>query len=103
MLGLINNISTTHILDSERESGTGRFDIALIPKQDKSNLAIIIEYKISKTPDSLESEAMGALEQIQDKKYDAKLKELAHIKQILKIGMAFCGKKVAIEYQIDMV
>ena len=103
MLGLINNISTTHILDSERESGTGRFDIALIPKQDKSNLAIIIEYKISKTPDSLASEAIGALEQIQDKKYDTKLRGLSHIKQILKIGMAFCGKEVTIEYQIDMI
>ena len=103
MLGLINNISTTHILDSERESGTGRFDIALIPKQDKSNLAIIIEYKISKTPDSLASEAIGALKQIQDKKYDTKLRELAHIKQILKIGMAFSGKEVTIEYQIDMI
>ena len=103
MLGLINNISTTHILDSERESGAGRFDIALIPKHGKSNLAIIIEYKISKTPGSLESEAIGALEQIQDRQYDTKLRELIHIKQILKIGMVFRGKEVAMEYQIDML
>jgi hypothetical protein len=103
MLGLINNISTTHILDSERESGSGRFDIALIPKQDKSNLAIIIEYKTSKNPDSLKSEAIDALKQVQEKKYDTKIKELDHIKQILKIGMAFCGKEVAMEYQIDMI
>jgi hypothetical protein len=43
------------------------------------------------------------LEQIQDRKYDTKLRELDHIKQILKIGMAFCGKEVTIEYQIDMI
>ena len=103
MLGFINNISTTHILDSERESGSGRFDIALIPKQDKSNLAIIIEYKTSKNPDSLKSEAIDALKQVQEKKYDTKIKELDHIKQILKIGMAFCGKEVAMQYQIDMI
>ena len=64
----------------------GRSDIALIAKHGTNNPTIIIEYKTSKDPDGLESEAIGALEQIQNKKYYTKLKELAHIKQIL-IGM----------------
>ena len=103
MLGLINTLAPSYIIESERESGVGRPDIVLIPRSGKGDKAIIIEYKISKVPDNLESEAIGALEQIQDKKYDTQLRELDHIKQILKIGMAFCGKEVTIEYQIDMI
>jgi hypothetical protein len=103
MLGLINTLAPSYVIESERESGVGRPDIVLIPKSGRGDKAIIIEYKISKTLGNIESEAINALEQIQDKKYDTKLKQLAHIKQILKIGMAFCGKEVAMQYQIDMI
>ncbi len=95
MLCLINTISITHDIDSERESGDGRPDIVLIPKSERrSSLAIIIEYKVSKTIDSLATDAIIALEQIQNKRYDIKLNKISNIKQILKIGMAFFGKNV---------
>ncbi|WP_341748761.1 AAA family ATPase [Candidatus Tisiphia endosymbiont of Sialis lutaria] len=103
MLGLINTLSPGYVIDSERETGSGRADIMLIPKAGKQNNAIIIEYKICKSPDTLESIAKDGLDQIIRKKYEAKIKEHSHIQKIIKIAMAFCGKEVALEYQIDVV
>ncbi|WP_375330172.1 AAA family ATPase [Candidatus Tisiphia endosymbiont of Nemotelus uliginosus] len=103
MLGLINTLASDYIIDSERETGSGRADIVLLPKIGKSDNAIIIEYKICKSPDTLESVAKEGLDQIVKKKYEAKIKEHSHVQKIIKIAMAFCGKEVALEYQIDVV
>ncbi len=103
MLGLINTLSLGYIIDSERETGSGRADIVLLPKIGKSDNAIIIEYKICKSPDILESVAKEGLDQIVRKKYEAKIKEHSHVQKIIKIAMAFCGKEVPLEYQIDTI
>ncbi|WP_425361791.1 AAA family ATPase [Candidatus Tisiphia endosymbiont of Mystacides longicornis] len=103
MLGLINTLSLGYIIDSERETGSGRADIVLLPKIGKGDNAIIIEYKIYKSPDILESVAKDGLDQIMRKKYETKIKEHSHVQKIIKIAMAFCGKEVALEYQIDVV
>ncbi|WP_425363841.1 AAA family ATPase [Candidatus Tisiphia endosymbiont of Hybos culiciformis] len=103
MLGLINTLSPGYIIESERESGSGRADIILLPKVGKHNNAIIIEYKICKSPDILKSVAKEGLDQIVRKQYDTKIKEYSHIQKIIKIAMAFRGKEVALQYQIDMV
>ncbi|WP_425360685.1 MULTISPECIES: AAA family ATPase [unclassified Candidatus Tisiphia] len=103
MLGLINTLSLGYIIDSERETGSGRADIVLLPKIGKGDNAIIIEYKICKSPDILESVAKEGLDQIVRKKYEAKIKEHSHVQKIIKIAMAFCGKEVALEYQIDTI
>ncbi|MDN3030298.1 MAG: AAA family ATPase [Candidatus Tisiphia sp.] len=103
MLGLINTLSPGYIIESERETGSGRADIMLIPKAGKQNNAIIIEYKICKSPDTLESIAKDGLDQIIRKKYEAKIKEYSHVQKIIKIAMAFCCKEVALEYQIAQV
>ncbi|WP_425360440.1 MULTISPECIES: AAA family ATPase [unclassified Candidatus Tisiphia] len=100
MLGLINTLASDYIIDSERETGSGRADIVLLPKIGKSDNAIIIEYKICKSPDILESVAREGLEQIAKKRYEAKIKEYSHVQKIIKISMAFCGKEVALEYQL---
>ncbi|WP_425364419.1 AAA family ATPase [Candidatus Tisiphia endosymbiont of Mystacides longicornis] len=103
MLGLINTLASDYIIDSERETGSGRADIMLIPRAGKQDNAIIIEYKICKSPEELESVAREGLEQIAKKRYEAKIKEYSHVQKIIKIAMAFCGKEVALEYQIDKV
>ncbi|WP_425361692.1 AAA family ATPase [Candidatus Tisiphia endosymbiont of Mystacides longicornis] len=89
MLGLINTLASDYIIDSERETGSGRADIVLLPKIGKSDNAIIIEYKICKSPDTLESVAKEGLDQIVKKKYEAKIKEHSHVQKIIKIAMAF--------------
>ncbi|MCC8419243.1 MAG: ATP-binding protein [Rickettsia endosymbiont of Glossina mortisans submortisans] len=101
MLGLLNTITVTHIIDSEKETGTGRADIVLIPKIGQNNNAIIIEYKVAKKEEDLELAAESGLAQINNKQYDTKLKEYAHVQKIIKISMAFCGKEVALQYQLD--
>ncbi|OZG32493.1 hypothetical protein RiCNE_01130 [Rickettsia endosymbiont of Culicoides newsteadi] len=100
MLGLINTLASDYIIDSERETGSGRADIMLIPRAGKQDNAIIIEYKICKSPEELESVAREGLEQIAKKRYEAKIKEYSHVQKIIKISMAFCGKEVALEYQL---
>jgi hypothetical protein len=100
MLGLINTLTTDYVIDSERESGNGRPDIVMIPKSSKGDKAMIIEYKIAKSSENLGSIAKSGLQQIIDRKYDSKIKELPHVKQILKISMAFSGKNMELQYEI---
>ncbi|MGL5544492.1 MAG: PD-(D/E)XK nuclease domain-containing protein, partial [Cetobacterium sp.] len=98
MLGLLLTLGDKYIITSNRESGYGRYDIALEPK-DKRNYGLIFEFKTS-DKDSIEEKAKMALAQINEKKYDVSMKNNGVLK-IIKIGMAFSGKDVAIESQID--
>ncbi|WP_341750109.1 MULTISPECIES: PD-(D/E)XK nuclease domain-containing protein [unclassified Candidatus Tisiphia] len=61
---------------------------------------MIIEYKIAKSSESLADIAKTGLQQIIDKRYDTKIKEQKHVKQILKISMAFCEKNMELEYEV---
>jgi hypothetical protein len=101
MLGLINMLSPSYIIASEQESGSGRPDITMIPKVAKEDKAIIIEYKIAKNKEDLVSVAKMGLKQIIDKQYDLKVKEHSHVKKIIKLSMAFCGKNMELQYQVN--
>ena len=96
MLGVCALFGNSYVT-SNRESGDGRYDIALSPKV--SNLpGIIIELKAEKncTENELQELAKTALKQINDKKYDTELKSKG-VKTIYKYGVAFSGKHVAVE------
>jgi hypothetical protein len=101
MLGLINMLSPSYIIASEQESGSGRADIIMIPKASKGDKAIIIEYKIAKNKKDLASVAKIGLNQIIDKQYDVKIRQYQYVKQILKISIAFCGKNMELQYQVN--
>ncbi len=104
MLGLIiNTLAPSHLIESEAESGDGRPDIVLIPHSGKGDLAIIIEYKISKIKEDLPSITRIGLNHIVNKCYDLKIKQHLHIKKILKIAMAFCSKDMDLQYQVDEI
>lgn len=81
---------------SNREAGYGRYDIQLTPKY-KNLPGIIIELKAAKdcTEEELKALSKKALQQIDDKKYDTELRETG-ITDVIKYGVAFCGKKVEI-------
>ncbi|WP_425360488.1 MULTISPECIES: AAA family ATPase [unclassified Candidatus Tisiphia] len=100
MLGFINMLGSNYIISSEQESGDGRADVVMIPKIGKGDKAMIIEYKIAKSSEELADIAKSGLQQIINKKYDSKIKEYSHVKQILKISMAFCGKNMELEYEV---
>ncbi|WP_375326231.1 AAA family ATPase [Candidatus Tisiphia endosymbiont of Nemotelus uliginosus] len=103
MLGLVHTLAGSYIIDSEKETGSGRADIVLVPQLGRAESAIIIEYKVSQVAEDLESAAKSGLLQINNKRYDTKIKDYNHVKKILKICIAFCGKEVALQYQIDIV
>ena len=96
MLGVCALFGNSYVT-SNRESGDGRYDIALSPKV--SNLpGIIIELKAERNcnENKLQELAKTALKQINDKKYDTELKSKG-VKTIYKYGVAFSGKHVAVE------
>ena len=80
---------------SNVEAGHGRADILLIPK-DKNKAGYILELKRADSS-NLEKKAEEALKQIEDKKYYIELEKYG-IKEIVKIGYVFDGKKVESSY-----
>ena len=90
MLGLTALLSSSYQVKSNRESGYGRFDLAIIPK-DKSKTGVIMEFKTAEKEEKLEEAARIALEQIKRKEY---MSEFEGIKLMQIYGIAFCGKKV---------
>ena len=94
MLGLCAIVGNRYKVTSNRESGLGRFDIALEPIN-KSIPGFIFEFKQTKEERSLDKFAQKALAQIDDKKYDTQMK-LNGTAKIVKIGVAFCGKRIKI-------
>ena len=95
-LGICALFDDRYYLTSNRESGEGRFDIQLMPKDD-SRPGILIELKAEKylSDAQLEDLAESALKQINDRKYDTEMKTRG-IKSIIKYGAAFSGRKVKI-------
>lgn len=98
VLGLLAELREQYVLKSNRESGYGRYDVMLIPR-DFTEQAYVLEFKVHdpEEEESLQETVQVALMQIQEKKYDAELLEL-HIKpeQIHHYGFAFEGKIVLI-------
>ena len=100
VLGLIVDKAKDYIVKSNRESGYGRYDVVMEPK-DIKDIAVIMEFKVFDTYDeekTLEDTAANALKQIEDKKYDADLLQRGiPAENILKYGFAFEGEKCLIQ------
>jgi hypothetical protein len=96
VMGLMVSLSNTHHVQSNKESGFGRYDVLLIPK-DPDKLGLILEFKVADTASELQAAAEEALEQINQCGYAAELMQ-KNIKNILKMGLAFCGKEVALAW-----
>ena len=94
MIGLVGFLMGKYEIISNNESGYGRYDLAMIPIKSNEK-AYLMEFKISKSEKGMTLKAEEALKQIDEKKYDTRLKARG-IKNILKIGIAFYGKKVKV-------
>ena len=96
MLGLCAALRSRYHIRSNRESGLGRFDIMLWPKE-KALPGFIYEFKFTKDERvDLDQLAETALKQIEEKKYDTELLS-AGITTIRKIGIAFRGKQAVVK------
>ncbi len=95
--GLLVWISGTHEIKSNRESGYGRYDISVIPR-DSHKVGYVIEFKTIDTEEgeTVESAAESALKQIEDKKYESELIERG-ISNIKKLAIVFSGKEVFVK------
>ncbi len=96
VLGLVALIDDQYKIRSNRESGDGRYDISLIPR-DRIHPGIIMELKCENglTAEKLDTLLAEALDQINEKRYDAEMRGDG-VENILKLGIAFSGKKVKI-------
>ena len=98
LIGIFIILANDYIRLSERESGYGRADLVLEPKN-KINPAYIFEFKVVNNQDELENYAKTGFEQIKEKEYDVELRN-REIDKIVCVGLAFYRKKLKMKYEI---
>ena len=98
LIGIFIILANDYIRLSERESGYGRADLVLEPKN-KTNPAYIFEFKVVNNEDELENYAKTGFEQIKEKEYDVELRNRG-IDKIVCVGLAFYRKKLKMKYEI---
>ena len=97
VLGMLVGLKDTYYVNSNRESGYGRYDIMLEPK-DKNGNSFIMEFKVL---DDMEEKTIdetleNAKKQIEEKGYETNLRERG-FENITKMVYAFKGKEVKME------
>ena len=95
ILGLMIHLEGRYHINSNGESGLGRYDIEIEPLN-KNMRGFILEFKVADSEENLEKKAEEALEQIKDKKYYISLQDRG-VKEITFVGMAFYKKLVKIK------
>ena len=98
VLGLVVDLRGRYLVESNRESGFGRFDVALVPQDPTRDPGVILEFKTCSKGQTLEQACQAALEQIADKRYAASLVARGvPAERILAYGIAFQGKETLVE------
>ena len=97
ILGMSLYLEGEYIVKSNIESGLGRYDVSIEPKN-KDKRGYILEFKATDNVDKLEEISKEALKQIEEGKYSSTLKQ-TDTKEILYLGIAFCGKQIKVSYK----
>jgi hypothetical protein len=99
VLGLVVDLRDKYIIMSNRESGLGRYDVMLEPRDKEKYDGIIIEFKVfdKRKEKNLQETVASALKQIEELHYAQSLIDRGvKPERIRKYGFAFKGKTVEI-------
>ncbi len=94
VLGMLVSLERTHRVRSNRESGLGRADLLILPRQ-AGQAGVVMEFKRRTGRRSLKTLAAEALQQIQQSRYEVELAE-SGAAPIHRFGVAFAGKEVVV-------
>ena len=93
VLGMLSLGTNGYVVETETESGYGRVDVAIYPKDRRyGEYALVMELKKANDDNDLERAAKEAMSQIEEKGYKEKYERLGY--KVIPIGIAFCGKRV---------
>lgn len=92
VLGIMVTFRDVYDVKSNRESGYGRYDVMLIPKDKENHFGIVFEFKRKRPSETLEEALASGVKQIKEKKYRQELESIG-VKNIREIAIAFEGKK----------
>jgi len=97
VLGLLANLRAVYEIRSQPETGFGRADILMIPKDERFPVAYVIEFKSVRADEDIEESAEKALFQVQKKHYDTALRSAGiHTTRIRRLAIVLQGKTVVV-------
>ncbi|MBS0627409.1 MAG: PD-(D/E)XK nuclease domain-containing protein, partial [Verrucomicrobia bacterium] len=99
VLGLLASLSGRYVIKSNLESGYGRYDILMYPKN-PSDFGVLLEFKRAEKISDLSSLAKEALTQIQDKKYISLLRDFGYTGKVFCYGVAVCKKDLVAKMEV---
>jgi hypothetical protein len=94
LLGLLATLIPRYEVLSNRESGYGRFDVAVFPNKGQ-DIGVLMEFKVAETEAQLSEKAEEALAQIEANEYLTEF-ENRNVSTVWQYGISFCGKKCSI-------
>lgn len=97
MLGMMALLVPRYRVQSNRESGYGRFDLAIFPRRE-GQPGVLMELKVAQSESEMEKEARAALGQIYEMDYMAEFRA-QNVGTVWKYGIAFCGKKLVVAHE----
>ncbi len=98
VLGMLSLGTNGYFVETEVESGYGRVDVAIYPKERRyGKYALVMELKRADSEDEIEKVAKEALDQIEEKRYREKYEKLGY--KVIPIGIAFCGKRIVVKLE----
>jgi len=100
VLGLLVHLNATHFVQSNRESGRGRCDVLITPK-DKSKAGVVIEFKVANKlrKEKIEAALESAMGQIETRDYATQL-QTQGIQSVRLVALAFANKTVRAQVKV---